>query len=163
MQKTDDEILASAILTGRRLQLTSLINPNQNRPNLNYEFRGVSAECGDGHTERMQEAYARGSGLFRQLQAGFHDYKRYLDEHEGETVRRSCGLISPPINSQAQERLGYPTQKPQASVGANHQRERAIPATLSSTRFAAAAPLSTRHRSSVGNGSASTSPISQST
>jgi hypothetical protein len=39
--------------------------------------------------------------------------KRYLDELEGETVDNLWDDI-PPINSQAQERLGYPTQKPEA-------------------------------------------------
>lgn len=37
--------------------------------------------------------------------------KRYLDELDGETVDTLWDDISP-INSQAQERLGYPTQKP---------------------------------------------------
>ena len=39
--------------------------------------------------------------------------KRYLDELEGETVDTLWDDISP-INSQAKERLGYPTQKPVA-------------------------------------------------
>src|SRR5258707_7649009 len=39
--------------------------------------------------------------------------KRFLDELEGETVDSLWDDI-PPINSQAQERLGYPTQKPEA-------------------------------------------------
>ncbi|WP_374411410.1 DNA methyltransferase [Novosphingobium colocasiae] len=39
--------------------------------------------------------------------------KRFLDELEGETVDTLWDDI-PPINSQAQERLGYPTQKPLA-------------------------------------------------
>ena len=39
--------------------------------------------------------------------------KRYLDEQEGRPARHRLDDI-PPINSQAQERLGYPTQKPLA-------------------------------------------------
>ena len=39
--------------------------------------------------------------------------KRFLDELDGETVDTIWDDI-PPINSQAQERLGYPTQKPLA-------------------------------------------------
>jgi hypothetical protein len=39
--------------------------------------------------------------------------KRYLDELAGETVDSLWDDI-PPINSQARERLGYPTQKPEA-------------------------------------------------
>ena len=41
-------------------------------------------------------------------------YKRYLDEmHRGSTVQDVWDDI-PPINAQAAERLGYPTQKPEA-------------------------------------------------
>jgi hypothetical protein len=40
-------------------------------------------------------------------------YKRYLDEMPGTPVT-SIWTDIPPINSQAQERLGYPTQKPEA-------------------------------------------------
>jgi len=39
--------------------------------------------------------------------------KRYLDELAGPTIQDTINDISP-LNSQAQERLGYPTQKPQA-------------------------------------------------
>ena len=40
-------------------------------------------------------------------------YKRYLDEMKGTPIADDWNDI-PPINSQAKERLGYPTQKPQA-------------------------------------------------
>jgi site-specific DNA-methyltransferase (adenine-specific) len=40
-------------------------------------------------------------------------YKRYLDETEGTVVKNIWDDI-PPINSQAKEALGYPTQKPKA-------------------------------------------------
>src|SRR6266567_309614 len=39
--------------------------------------------------------------------------KRYLDEQEGRPID-SVWTDIPPINSQAKERLGYPTQKPLA-------------------------------------------------
>jgi DNA modification methylase len=39
--------------------------------------------------------------------------KRYLNEQEGQAVNDIWSDI-PPINSQAKERLGYPTQKPEA-------------------------------------------------
>ena len=39
--------------------------------------------------------------------------KRYLDENQG-TVLQTIWDDIPPINSQAKERLGYPTQKPEA-------------------------------------------------
>jgi len=40
-------------------------------------------------------------------------FKRYLDDQKG-TVATTVWTDIPPINSQAQERLGYPTQKPLA-------------------------------------------------
>src|SRR5688500_18280990 len=39
--------------------------------------------------------------------------KRYLDEQRGKPIG-DISIDIPPINSQAQERLGYPTQKPLA-------------------------------------------------
>ncbi len=44
---------------------------------------------------------------------GFPRLKRYLDEAEGVPFQAVWTDI-PPINSQAKERLGYPTQKPEA-------------------------------------------------
>ena len=41
--------------TGRRYQLTSLLNPNRNRPNLTYEFKGVR-RVWRWTRERMEEA-----------------------------------------------------------------------------------------------------------
>jgi len=45
-EKTDEKY-SQRDPDGRRYQLTSLINPNQNRPNLTYEFLGVT-RVGDG-------------------------------------------------------------------------------------------------------------------
>jgi hypothetical protein len=45
--------------------------------------------------------------------SGMPRYKRYLDETQGAPVGDVWTDI-PPINSQAAERLGYPTQKPEA-------------------------------------------------
>src|SRR5579859_579979 len=60
----------------------------------------------------MQEAYE--NGLVIQPGPGrVPRLKRYLDEQEGKPVDTVWSDI-PPINSQASERLGYPTQKPLA-------------------------------------------------
>jgi site-specific DNA-methyltransferase (adenine-specific) len=60
--------------------------------------------------ERMQEAYAK--GLVVQTRPGtVPQLKRYIDEQRGRPLGDVWTDI-PPINSQAQERLGYPTQKP---------------------------------------------------
>ncbi len=95
----------------RRYQLTSLLNPAADRPNLTYEFLGVT-RVWRWTRERMQEAYEK--GLIVQPRPGaVPRFKRFLDEQEGKSID-SIWTDIPPINSQAAERLGYPTQKPLA-------------------------------------------------
>jgi DNA modification methylase len=96
---------------GRLFQLTDLTNPNPNRPNLTYEFLGVM-KVWRWTKARMQKAYD--DGLVIQPSPGaVPRYKRYLDEQRGKPLGDVWADINP-INSQAQERLGYPTQKPEA-------------------------------------------------
>lgn len=96
---------------GRVYRLDSLINPNPNRPNLTYEFLGVR-RVWRWTRERMQKAYD--DGLVVQTAAGrVPQLKRYLDEQRGVALSDVWTDIAP-LNSQAQERLGYPTQKPLA-------------------------------------------------
>src|SRR3990172_7794406 len=96
---------------GRRYQLTSLINPNPDRPNLTYEFLGVT-RVWRWTKERMQAAYDAGI-VVQPRRGAVPRLKRYLDEQEGKPLGDVWTDI-PPINSQAKERLGYPTQKPLA-------------------------------------------------
>jgi len=97
--------------TGRRYALDNLANPNKDRPNLTYEFLGVN-RVWRWTKERMQEAYEK--GLIVQSHSGaVPRLKRYLDEQEGIPVDSIWADI-PPIQSQSEERLGYPTQKPLA-------------------------------------------------
>lgn len=94
---------------GRRYQLTDLTNPNPNRPNLTYEFLGIT-KVWRWTRERMQAAYDR--GLVIQPRPGaVPRYKRYLDEQRGKPLD-DVWIDIPPINSQSKERRGYPTQKP---------------------------------------------------
>ena len=96
---------------GRIYRLSDLTNPNRNRPNLTYEFLGVT-KVWRWTKERMQDAYDR--GLVVQTRPGtVPQLKRYLDEQRGLPLGDVWTDI-PPINSQAKERLGYPTQKPEA-------------------------------------------------
>lgn len=96
---------------GRLYQLDNLINPNSNRPNLTYKFLGVT-KVWRWTRERMQAAYD--AGLVVQSAPGMVPrQKRYIDEQEGIALSDVWTDI-PPLNSQAQERLGYPTQKPVA-------------------------------------------------
>jgi len=97
--------------TGRRYRLDSLINPNPNRPNLTYEFLGVT-RVWRWTRERMEEAHR--NGLVVQTRPGtVPQLKRFLDEQRGIPLGDVWTDIFP-LNSQAQERLGYPTQKPLA-------------------------------------------------
>ena len=100
--------------TGRRYMLDNLQNPNPNRPNLKYEFPPGSAiiKVWRWTKERMMEAYENGL-IYIPKNGGTPRYKRYLDEMKGTPLISVWTDISP-LNSQAQERMGYPTQKPLA-------------------------------------------------
>lgn len=96
---------------GRRYRLDNLLNPNKNRPNLTYEFLGVT-RVWRWTEERMKAAYK--DGLVHQSAPGrVPCLKRYLDEQKGIPFSDVWTDIHP-LNSQARERLGYPTQKPLA-------------------------------------------------
>jgi site-specific DNA-methyltransferase (adenine-specific) len=96
--------------TGRRYRLDNCLNPNPDRPNLTYEWHGLK-RVWRWTRERMTELDAEGRLVYSK--SGMPQYKRYLDEMSG-TPATSVWIDIPPINSQAAERLGYPTQKPEA-------------------------------------------------
>ncbi|MDO8530773.1 MAG: DNA methyltransferase [Dehalococcoidia bacterium] len=95
---------------GRRYQLTSLLNPNPDRPNLTYSFKGVT-KVWRWTRERMEEADRQGLIIVPKGGEGIPRLKRYLDEQEGIPVGDFWDDI--PIAAGG-ERLGYPTQKPEA-------------------------------------------------
>ena len=94
---------------GRRYQLSDLTNPSPNRPNLTYEFLGIT-KVWRWTRQRMQMAYDNGLVVQPRLGA-VPRLKRYLDEQRGRPLGDVWTDI-PPVNSQAKERVGYPTQKP---------------------------------------------------
>lgn len=97
--------------SGRRYTLSDITNPNKDRPNLNYEFLGVT-RVWRWTKERMQQAFEE--GLIVQSRPGsVPRLKRYQDEQEGMPIGDVWTDIAP-LQSQASERLGYPTQKPLA-------------------------------------------------
>ena len=96
--------------TGRRYTLSDCTNPNRNRPNLTYEWNGI-VKVWRWTKDRMQRMHDEGRLVY--TSSGAPRYKRYLDEMKG-TVVTSVWDDIPFINSQAAERLGYPTQKPEA-------------------------------------------------
>lgn len=99
---------------GRRYHLDNLTSPSY-RPNLIYEYKGYKppAKGWAVSREKMEQMDADGRVYFPADKNLRLRRKRFLDELEGETVDSLWDDI-PPINSQAIERLGYPTQKPQA-------------------------------------------------
>jgi site-specific DNA-methyltransferase (adenine-specific) len=97
--------------TGKRFQATSLLNPNPDRPNLTYEFGGHT-KVWRWTRERMQKAFEDGK-VYLPPSGGIPREKRFLDEQEGVPIS-SVWTDIPAVNAVAQERLGYPTQKPVA-------------------------------------------------
>ncbi len=97
--------------TGRRYRLDNLANPNKDRPNLEYEFLGVT-RVWRWTKDRMQKAYE--DGLVIQTKPGtVPALKRYLDEQEGTPLDDNwIDILN--IQSQSKELIGYPTQKPEA-------------------------------------------------
>ena len=96
--------------TGRRYQLTSLLNPNPDRPNLTYEFKGVM-KVWRWTKERMEEADRKGQIVVPRGGKGIPRFKRYLDEQPGIPVSDTWNDVSLAAGN---ERTGFPTQKPLA-------------------------------------------------
>ena len=75
-----------------------------------YAYKGIQSlwRCPEETMKRLDE-----EGKLHFTNAGGIRLKRYLDENKGAVLQCLWDDI-PPINSQAAERLGYPTQKPLA-------------------------------------------------
>jgi site-specific DNA-methyltransferase (adenine-specific) len=99
---------------GRRYTTRDLRSPGP-RPNLTYDYKGYKPHANGWSVSRemMEQLDAKGLLYFPKDKAGRIRVKRYLDEMPGTPFGNVWDDISP-INSQAQERLGYPTQKPEA-------------------------------------------------
>ncbi|HZJ02765.1 MAG TPA: DNA methyltransferase, partial [Thermoleophilia bacterium] len=102
---------------GRRYRLDNLTSPSP-RPNLVYEYKGHWPPPNGWAVsrERMEKMDAEGRLHIPDDPSKRIQRKRFLDELKGETVDSLWDDI-PPINSRARERLGYPTQKPEALLG----------------------------------------------
>jgi len=98
--------------TGRRFRGVPLLNMNQNRPNLNFEFMGHTRVWA---TKRENlERLAQENKIF-QVRGGLPQKKGYLDENKGAKVNDVWDDINH-VNSQAKEKQNYPTQKPEALI-----------------------------------------------
>lgn len=97
---------------GRRYTLSDMTSPNP-RPNMMYEWKGFPFPPNGWRYSRdtMQKLDEEGKIWYPDDKTKRPRLKRYLDEMSGTLVTTVWTDINP-INSQAQERLGYPTQKP---------------------------------------------------
>ena len=100
--------------TGRRYTTRDLRSPSP-RPNLTYDYKGYKPHPNGWSIskELMEEYDAKGLLHFPRSDDGRIRLKIFLDERKGKPLQNLWDDI-PPINSMAQERLGYPTQKPRA-------------------------------------------------
>jgi len=104
---------------GRLYRLDNMTSPNP-RPNMMYDWNGFPypAKGWRYSLETMKNPDADGRIWYPTNPDGNYDHtrrpqlKRYLEEMEGGVMGTIWTDIFP-INSQAQERLGYPTQKPE--------------------------------------------------
>ena len=94
--------------------LDNMTSPNP-QPNLTYEWRGYPAPVKGWHysEETMTKLDEEGRIWYPDGPRQRPRLRRYLNEMPGNVVDNVWTDISP-INSQASERVGYPTQKPLA-------------------------------------------------
>ena len=121
-QLSPDQILEKYPNTdsgGRRWQSVTLRNPGV-RPNLHYPYKASNGvtyiphpngwSCNSTRLERYDQ---EGRLHFPASSSGALRLKMFSDESAGERLQNIWSDI-PPISATAQERLGYPTQKPEA-------------------------------------------------
>ena len=95
---------------GRRFTLIPLLNLNKNRPNLRYKFKGF-LETWATTNKKMLE-YER-MGLIVQTSSDAMPLKKqYFDHMQGVKIGTLWDDVFP-VNSQAKEKVDYPTQKPE--------------------------------------------------
>lgn len=118
-QPYDPEYLAShygqADADGRRFTTRDLTASMQRASSGQlYAWKGVRpvpTRCWSFTKDKMEQFEAQ--GLLVYGKSGVPRMKLYLDDQSGTPISDTWTDI-PPVNSQAQERLGYPTQKPEA-------------------------------------------------
>ncbi len=113
-QRYIEERFTSVDEKGRRFQPTSLVNPAR-RPNLIYEYKGYKPPANGWMItrEKMEQWDKEGRIYFPKDKNGRLRRKSFADELKGMPIQNLWTDV-PELNSQSDERLGYPTQKPQA-------------------------------------------------
>jgi DNA modification methylase len=84
------------------------------KPKEGWEYKAVRPYTGRywAYSQENMRRFAA-EGRIRHTYGGMPEYKRFLDEMPGVPLQ-DVWTDLPPIHSQAAERLGYPTQKPEA-------------------------------------------------
>ncbi len=100
---------------GRKYRLSDLTGAGKRKGETGQVWRGIDVTEKGRHWMRppseLDELDQQGRIVWSEK--GVPAYKRYLDEMQGVQVQDVWDDI-PPIGAQAKERLGYPTQKPEA-------------------------------------------------
>ncbi|MGJ0427225.1 DNA methyltransferase [Methylocystis sp.] len=101
---------------GRVYRIADLANPAP-RPTLRYEYKGYKPPKNGWaiSLKKMEEWDAQGRLYFPGSNDGRIQRKRYLDELEGKPVSDFWDDIGQ-LAAQSDERLAYPTQKPEALI-----------------------------------------------
>ncbi|MFX0102587.1 MAG: site-specific DNA-methyltransferase [Candidatus Hodarchaeota archaeon] len=99
-----------SIPEGRRFALNPIINPNPDRPNLTYEFCGMT-KVWKYTKEKMQDYHEKGI-VFQPSPGRLPQKKQYLDESKGMKLNDIILDIGAVMGGSL-ERLGYDTQKPE--------------------------------------------------
>ncbi|MEZ4527436.1 MAG: site-specific DNA-methyltransferase, partial [Desulfobacterales bacterium] len=99
---------------GRLYRIADLSSPSP-RPNLMYEYKGYPPPKNGWaiSKEKMEQFEKEGRLYFPKSHNGRIQRKRFLDELKGKPIQNLWDDIEM-ISSQAAERMGYPTQKPEA-------------------------------------------------
>lgn len=103
--------------SGRRYSLDNLTAEGTRNGSSGMPWRGIDIRAKGNHwkftIENLERMDKEGKIYWPKKAGGMPRLKRYLDEQEGVQIDTVWTDI-PPINSQAKEALGYPTQKPLA-------------------------------------------------
>ena len=99
---------------GRKYRKSPIISPHS-RPNLTYEYKGIKPpKNGWSISKEIMEQWDKeGRIVFPKEKDGRIERKIYLDEYQGQPVPNLWTDIFV-VNPVAEERLDYPTQKPES-------------------------------------------------
>jgi DNA modification methylase len=100
--------------SGRIFRLDNLRSPNP-RPNLTYDYKGYKPHPNGWAVsqEKMKKLDEENRLEFPKSKEGRIQLRRFLDEMPGQQIHNLWDDIDT-IHSQSIERIGYPTQKPEA-------------------------------------------------